>query len=128
LKNIWSLGFEQTQAILIDDLAAQAKYQPENCILVKPFAGEASDRELYALYPFLQKLSTVEDVRIGLKNFAEYKNDVSCALARQVKAPFDFSEYGTELEEGCCKANIRAFECHPTMMRRTNQMLIESVC
>jgi Dullard-like phosphatase family protein len=127
-KNIWSLGFEKTQAILIDDLTAQAKHQPENCILVKPFAGEVSDKELYALYPFLQKLITVEDVRFAAKNFAEYKDDVSCVLSQEVKAPSDFSEYGTELEEGCCKADIRAFECRPTMMRRSDQILVENVC
>jgi RNA polymerase II subunit A small phosphatase-like protein len=128
LKNIWSLGFEQTQAVLIDDLVAQAKYQPENCIHMKPFEGEVSDRELYALYPFLQKLSTVEDVRSVQKNLAEYKASVSRALSQQVKTPFDFGEYGADVEEGCCKTNIRTFECPTTMMKRGNQLLRENVC
>lgn len=33
--------------------------QPENGINIKPFEGEECDRELYKLYPFLQKLNDV---------------------------------------------------------------------
>lgn len=40
----------------------QRNNQPDNCIHIKPFEGEARDRELYALYPFLQKISGVKTV------------------------------------------------------------------
>jgi hypothetical protein len=51
LKNIWS------QAVLVDDLASQARYQPENCIIIKHLEEEVANKAIYALFPFLKELT-----------------------------------------------------------------------
>jgi len=128
LKNIWSLGFEPTQTVLIDDLTAQSKYQPENFINIKPFKGEDSDRELYALYPFLRTLNIVDDVRSAQKRFVDYKSRSSRTEILQIKASLVFEECGMDVDEGCRKDCIRAFACRPQMMRTENPLMIESIC
>lgn len=43
--------------------------QPDNGINIKPFEGEECDRELYKLYPFLQKLNEVKKTDLMSTDF-----------------------------------------------------------
>jgi len=96
--------------------------------VVFAFEGEASDRELYALYPVLQKLSSADDIRPAQKQFVEHKARVSLSTNKQTKSSQDFDECGIDLDEGCRKAYIRTFECRSTMMRYGNQLVIQCIC
>lgn len=59
------------RTILVDTHAEHASAQPENAIILKPWNGDPSDRELLALVPFLEYIAImgIEDVRGALKSF-----------------------------------------------------------
>jgi RNA polymerase II subunit A small phosphatase-like protein len=128
VKNIWTLGFKQMRALLIDDLAMQAEHQPENCILIKPFNGEDCDRELYNLYPILSKLSHADDVRLFQKMVLEQKNESCQKDCIQTEECGEAEDCAVDLDEGCYKACIRTFECRPKMMIVSNGMVLKNAC
>jgi len=126
VKNIWTLGFKQMRALLIDDLAMQAECQPENCILIKPFNGEDCDRELYNLYPILSKLSHADDVRLVQKMVLEQKNESCRKDCIQTIEFGEVEDCAVDLDEGCYKACIRTFECRPMMMIVSNGLALKN--
>jgi len=128
LKNIWTLGFEQKQAVLIDDFVTQKQNQPDNCIHIKSFEGEAFDRELYTLYPFLRELSETDDVRPVQQHYREHVDKLSQCQEQTQKIMQEYEDYGLELDEGCRKSFIRTFKCHPSILKTNVQALISSTC
>ncbi len=56
---------------MIDTKASHAKKQPENAIILKPWDGDAHDKELVALIPFLEYIHTMNspDVRKAITSF-----------------------------------------------------------
>lgn len=60
---------------MIDTVAAHAKMQPENAIILPKWKGDLQDKELVSLIPFLEYVATMDfdDTRKVLKSF-EGKN------------------------------------------------------
>lgn len=61
-----------SKVIMIDTVASRAKEQPDNAIILPKWTGDAKDKELVALIPFLEYLPTMAtpDVRTAIKSFA----------------------------------------------------------
>jgi mitochondrial import inner membrane translocase subunit TIM50 len=83
--------------ILLDTKESHAKAHPENAIIVKPWKGDPSDRELISLIPFLEYVAFmgIEDVRGAIKSydgkhipteFAEREARMRAEIAKQVAA------------------------------------------
>mmetsp|Transcript_71874 Transcript_71874/g.83536 ORF Transcript_71874/g.83536 Transcript_71874/m.83536 type:complete len:318 (+) Transcript_71874:105-1058(+) len=123
LKNIWNLGFQKDQTILIDDIPFQMDCQPENGINIKPFEGEECDRELYKLYPFLQKMNGIMDVRPVNK----YLDDHLKGDFKVKRAECDYTD-GCDLdfEEGCTITGIKSSCCPSSMLNRNSLSLLET--
>src|ERR1700761_5664964 len=70
-KDLSYLNRPLSRTILVDTKASHAKAQPENAIILKPWSGDASDRELLSLIPFLEYVAVmgIDDVRTALKSF-----------------------------------------------------------
>lgn len=60
-----------SKVIMIDTVAAHAKMQPENAIILPKWKGDLQDKELVSLIPFLEYLATMDfdDTRKVLKSF-----------------------------------------------------------
>mmetsp|Transcript_30366 Transcript_30366/g.35057 ORF Transcript_30366/g.35057 Transcript_30366/m.35057 type:complete len:301 (-) Transcript_30366:173-1075(-) len=127
-KNIWSLGFEQKQVILIDDFAFQAECQPENCIQIKPFEGDVNDRELYQLYPFLQRINQADDVRPVQKNLNNHLENSNKSKIQKCSIVEECNDYEVDLDEGCSKSFIRTFVCRPSMTKESTAYKGIAVC
>lgn len=56
---------------MIDTVAAHAKAQPENSIILPKWTGQISDKELVSLIPFLEYIHTMAyaDVRKAIQSF-----------------------------------------------------------
>ncbi|RDW76059.1 hypothetical protein BP5796_06880 [Coleophoma crateriformis] len=71
VKDLSYLNRDLSKVILIDTKASHAKNQPENAIILPKWTGDAKDKELVALIPFLEYIHTMQysDVRKALKSF-----------------------------------------------------------
>ncbi|KJE97180.1 import inner membrane translocase subunit TIM50 [Capsaspora owczarzaki ATCC 30864] len=71
IKDLSKLNRDLARVILIDDEAEAFSMQPHNGIKIKPFQGEANDRALFELLPFLELIATnnVADVRTVIKAY-----------------------------------------------------------
>lgn len=75
---------------MIDTVAAHAKMQPENAIILPKWKGDVQDKELVALIPFLEYVAAMDfdDTREVLKSFegkpiaAEFAQREAIARAR----------------------------------------------
>eukprot|EP00331_Platyophrya_macrostoma_P020191 CAMPEP_0176466760 /NCGR_PEP_ID=MMETSP0127-20121128/38085_1 /TAXON_ID=938130 /ORGANISM="Platyophrya macrostoma, Strain WH" /LENGTH=320 /DNA_ID=CAMNT_0017859991 /DNA_START=27 /DNA_END=989 /DNA_ORIENTATION=+ len=112
VKDIWALGFKDTQAVLIDDIAFQIENQPNNGINIKAFEGQECDRELYKLYPFLKKLQGIEDVRPVQKHLNDHVNG-GFKVCRKYS-----DEYEPDVDEGCHQNEVKPSCCPESMLNR----------
>jgi len=66
------LNRDLSKVIMIDTVASRAKEQPDNAIILPKWKGDANDKELVALIPFLEYIPTMStpDVRTAIKSFA----------------------------------------------------------
>ncbi|KAI1076205.1 HAD-like domain-containing protein [Whalleya microplaca] len=71
VKDLSYLNRDLSKVIIIDSKASHVRNQPENAIILKPWTGDPSDKELVSLIPFLEYIHTVQykDVREVLKSF-----------------------------------------------------------
>ena len=70
IKDLSHLGRKPEKLIMIDHDPVAFSRQPENGILVKPFLGDESDRELFDLIEFLKAAATSQDdTRQYIKRF-----------------------------------------------------------
>lgn len=60
-----------SKVIIIDTNSKHVRKQPENAIVLNPWKGDAQDKDLVGLIPFLEYIHTVQytDVRKVLKSF-----------------------------------------------------------
>lgn len=65
------LNRDLSKVIMIDTVAAHAKMQPENAIILPKWKGDLQDKELVSLIPFLEYAATMDfdDTRKVLKSF-----------------------------------------------------------
>jgi import inner membrane translocase subunit TIM50 len=65
------LNRDLSKVILLDTVAGHAREQPENSIILKKWEGDAKDKELVSLIPFLEYIPTMAtgDVRKAIKSF-----------------------------------------------------------
>jgi TFIIF-interacting CTD phosphatase-like protein len=64
LKKIARLGYPLERIVVVDDSSEKLERHYGNHIRVSPFVGDQADSELDQLIPFLQHMSTVENVRL----------------------------------------------------------------
>ncbi|OCK75500.1 NIF-domain-containing protein [Lepidopterella palustris CBS 459.81] len=71
VKDLSYLNRDLSKVILIDTKSSHAKLQPTNSIILKPWKGAPSDRELVSLIPFLEYVATmgITDVRSAISSF-----------------------------------------------------------
>ena len=65
------LNRDLSKVILIDTDSSHTKLQPENAILLPPWKGDAKDRDLVSLIPFLEHVASmgIEDTRKAIGSF-----------------------------------------------------------
>ncbi|RFU76146.1 mitochondrial import inner membrane translocase subunit tim-50 [Trichoderma arundinaceum] len=71
VKDLSYLNRDLSKVIILDTKASHVRKQPENAIIMEPWKGDASDKDLVALIPFLEYIHTMQysDVRKVLKSF-----------------------------------------------------------
>ncbi|TVY60786.1 Mitochondrial import inner membrane translocase subunit TIM50, partial [Lachnellula suecica] len=71
VKDLAYLNRDLSKVIIMDTKAAHVQNQPENAIVLKPWEGNADDKELISFIPFLEYIHTMayQDVRKALKSF-----------------------------------------------------------
>lgn len=62
---------DPSKVIILDTNKSHVRKQPENAIVLDPWSGDANDKELVGLIPFLEYIHTMQyaDVRKVLKSF-----------------------------------------------------------
>jgi len=70
-KDLNFLNRDLSKVIMVDTVAAHAKANPENSIIIPKWKGELGDKELVSLIPFLEYIHTmnVPDVRKAIQSF-----------------------------------------------------------
>ena len=66
-KDLGRLGRPLERVVLVDDNVASCMLQPDNAVPVRPFFGDADDRELGSLLLLLRRLRDHSDVRTELR-------------------------------------------------------------
>ncbi|EON95868.1 putative mitochondrial import inner membrane translocase subunit tim-50 protein [Phaeoacremonium minimum UCRPA7] len=71
VKDLSYLNRDLSKVIIIDTSAEHVRAQPENAIILPKWTGDAKDKELVGLIPFLEYIHTMQygDVRKVLKSF-----------------------------------------------------------
>ncbi|KAM5343540.1 hypothetical protein ACJ41O_012077 [Fusarium nematophilum] len=71
VKDLSYLNRDLSKVIIIDTNAKHVRNQPENAIVLDPWKGDPSDKELVGLIPFLEYIHTMQysDVRKVLRSF-----------------------------------------------------------
>ncbi|KZF24511.1 import inner membrane translocase subunit tim-50 [Xylona heveae TC161] len=71
IKDLSYLNRDLSKVILVDTVAAHARLQPDNAIVLPKWQGNSNDKELVALIPFLEYVATMgfDDTRTVLKSF-----------------------------------------------------------
>ncbi|TVY37030.1 Mitochondrial import inner membrane translocase subunit [Lachnellula subtilissima] len=93
VKDLAYLNRDLSKVIIMDTKASHVQNQPENAIVLKPWEGNADDKELVSYIPFLEYLPTMaySDVRKALKSF-EGKDIPTEFAAREAIARQKFHE------------------------------------
>jgi len=71
VKDLSYLNRDPSKVIILETNKAHVRKQPENAIVLDPWTGDPSDKELVGLIPFLEYIHTMQysDVRKVLKSF-----------------------------------------------------------
>ncbi|KAF7546807.1 hypothetical protein G7046_g9193 [Stylonectria norvegica] len=71
VKDLSYLNRDLSKVIIIDTNAKHVRNQPENAVILDPWKGDTTDKELVGLIPFLEYIHTMQysDVRKVLKSF-----------------------------------------------------------
>mmetsp|Transcript_17854 Transcript_17854/g.20375 ORF Transcript_17854/g.20375 Transcript_17854/m.20375 type:complete len:348 (-) Transcript_17854:303-1346(-) len=72
-KDLAIVGIHPRDIILVDDSFVHVRNQPNNILLIEPFTGEASDRELSRISDYLVSIANKVDVRPVMGNFTSYE-------------------------------------------------------
>ena len=84
IKDISRIGRDMKKIIMVDDLADNLRYYPNNGILIYPYKVEESgeDRVLFELKKLLILFFRLgyEDIRLGLKNYKKEINQKITSL------------------------------------------------
>lgn len=83
LQDLSYLNRDLSKVIMIDTKASHVRAQPENAILLAPWKGDAKNKDLVALIPFLEFIHTMQygDVRDVLRSFSG--TDIPVEFARR---------------------------------------------
>ena len=77
VKDLSKLGRRMDKVILLDHDPTAGKFQPENTIVLKPFEGDETDRELFDILELLKAAATAqEDVRKFIAKFGGGDQDI----------------------------------------------------
>jgi TFIIF-interacting CTD phosphatase-like protein len=69
LKDLTKIsGFDPARTVIVDNVKENFALQPENGLHIKEFTDDQKDKELIKLERILASLSTLDDVRVGIKN------------------------------------------------------------
>ena len=92
VKDLSCLNRDLSKTIIIDTDPGHVKLQPENAIILPKWKGQAGDKGLVALIPFLEycAMMGMQDVRTALKSF-EGKDSATEFARREAKAREDFN-------------------------------------
>jgi Dullard-like phosphatase family protein len=78
LKKVSRLGYALERIVVVDDSPEKLQRNYGNYVRIRPFEGESTDTELQELLPFLQHLSTLDNVRNvekrGWRSFGKKSN------------------------------------------------------
>ncbi|KAI6383093.1 hypothetical protein MCOR25_000281 [Pyricularia grisea] len=93
VKDLSYLNRDLSKVIIIDTNPEHVSAQPENAIILPKWTGDAQDKDLVALIPFLEYIHTMQypDVRKVLKSF-EGKNIAEEFVRREAIARKKFQE------------------------------------
>ncbi|TVY46248.1 Mitochondrial import inner membrane translocase subunit [Lachnellula occidentalis] len=93
VKDLAYLNRDLSKVIIMDTKASHVQNQPENAIVLKPWEGNADDKELVSYIPFLEYIPTMaySDVRKALKSF-EGKHIPTEFASREAIARQKFNE------------------------------------
>lgn len=71
VQDLSYLNRDLSKVIILDTNPAHVRKQPENAIILKPWTGDAKDKDLVGLIPFLEYIHTMQysDVRKVIKSF-----------------------------------------------------------
>lgn len=69
IKDLRKLGRKLEDLIIVDDSKHSFQRQPENGILIKPFFNDINDIELKKLFPILEIISKIDDVREYIRKY-----------------------------------------------------------
>lgn len=75
VKDLSELGRDLKDVLIIDNSPTAYLFQPDNALPIISWYDEKEDTQLYDYIPFLQALSTVDDVRPILKQLNEECQD-----------------------------------------------------
>ncbi|EAW11412.1 protein translocase subunit TIM50 [Aspergillus clavatus NRRL 1] len=97
IKDLSYLNRDLSKVILIDTKEEHARLQPDNAIILEKWGGDAKDKNLVALIPFLEYLAGmgIDDVRPVLKSFDG--TDIPVEFAKREKIMRE--KFEKELEE-----------------------------
>ncbi|CAG9471834.1 unnamed protein product [Plasmodium vivax] len=73
VKDLKILGRDLNNVVIIDNSTFVHKFCEDNCILIKSWFDDPSDKELYKLIPFLKKLSKKKSVIRELRKYNKKK-------------------------------------------------------
>ena len=71
VKDLSELGRDLKDVLIIDNSPTAYLFQPDNALPIISWYDEKEDTQLYDYIPFLQALSSVDDVRPILKQLNE---------------------------------------------------------
>jgi TFIIF-interacting CTD phosphatase-like protein len=69
LKKVKRAGFPLGRTLFLDDTPRKLERQYGNLVTLTPFTGQVDDTELREVLPFLERLSTIENLRTVEKRF-----------------------------------------------------------
>jgi len=73
MKDMARLGRVMQHSIIIDNSPTSFMFQPELAIAIDSWFDDVNDTELDQLIPFLVDLAKADDVRPGLRDWAQKK-------------------------------------------------------
>lgn len=109
---------------MIDTVAAHAKNQPENAIILPKWKGTTDDKELVSLIPFLEYIHTMaySDVRKAIKSFEGTHIPTEFAK-REAVARKKFQDQLAEEKKKAPKRSGLSFLSKSLGMKHQNQMV-----
>lgn len=78
VKDLSEMGRDLKKVVIVDDNPNAYIFQPQNAIPVKPFTGDANDKELCKLAKFFECCDCCVDMRDAVKAFGPFIVEENC--------------------------------------------------